>query len=427
MSGSVWSVRLLSLEPGPYAFRATRRIAILHYSGEPAVGGIEHLITQQCDVLRSFGHDVVCLLGSGRDYPGVETILLPLLDPANEQVKAAMSQWPSADLYRDHPLVQSLVDSLQRSLKGCTDCWLHNALTVSLHPFLAEALRLLIERRRDLHWVVWCEDISSGSRFVAPSHQRTSASLRAARDLVTWVTISHARANELSTVLGVLESVVRVIRPPLDVLTWLDVGDQTRSIVGAVGAFDVGPVVLVPAKALPHKGLSRAVAVGRKLAADDDSTRILITAAPSPHEPRRSESLVEALRAEIRQSQVQNNVFLLTDLLEHVPTSRTIRELIQLCDVLLLPSIEEGFGLPMLEAAALRLPVVCTDIPVFREVGGVGPRYFHPQATDEEVAFLVRDVARTGNAAARRSAVASMSTFRTELRQLLAASAYPNV
>jgi len=37
---------------------------------------------------------------------------------------------------------------------------------------------------------------------------------------------------------------------------------------------------------------------------------------------------------------------------------------------LLFPSHAEGFGLPALEAASLGVPVVCNDLPVFREVAG---------------------------------------------------------
>ena len=43
---------------------------------------------------------------------------------------------------------------------------------------------------------------------------------------------------------------------------------------------------------------------------------------------------------------------------------------------LLAPSRGEGFGLPLVEAAAHGLPVLARDLPVFHEVGGAGVDYF---------------------------------------------------
>lgn len=45
---------------------------------------------------------------------------------------------------------------------------------------------------------------------------------------------------------------------------------------------------------------------------------------------------------------------------------------------LLMPSFAEGFGMPVAEALSVGLPVLCSDIPAHREVGGLAPDYLDP-------------------------------------------------
>ncbi|HEY8124508.1 MAG TPA: glycosyltransferase family 1 protein [Methylocystis sp.] len=55
---------------------------------------------------------------------------------------------------------------------------------------------------------------------------------------------------------------------------------------------------------------------------------------------------------------------------------------------LIFPSYAEGFGLPIVEAARRGRPVICSDIPVFREVAGAGALYFRvndPKALAETI------------------------------------------
>jgi len=70
------------------------------------------------------------------------------------------------------------------------------------------------------------------------------------------------------------------------------------------------------------------------------------------------------------------------------------RELFQLYHqayAFIFPSLEEGFGLPLLEAATAGCPILCSDIAVFREIAGDSALYFDPRSK-ESFAGQVRTV-----------------------------------
>lgn len=56
----------------------------------------------------------------------------------------------------------------------------------------------------------------------------------------------------------------------------------------------------------------------------------------------------------------------------------TIGALLQGARAVLLPSFVEGFGLPLAESLASGVPVICSDIPAFREIGGDVPEFLGP-------------------------------------------------
>lgn len=64
-------------------------------------------------------------------------------------------------------------------------------------------------------------------------------------------------------------------------------------------------------------------------------------------------------------------------------------------EFLVVPSLMEGFCLPVLEAQGFGVPVVCSDISVLREVAGKGARYFDPN-DPSDIASAVREMSRDG-------------------------------
>jgi glycosyltransferase involved in cell wall biosynthesis len=78
---------------------------------------------------------------------------------------------------------------------------------------------------------------------------------------------------------------------------------------------------------------------------------------------------------------------------------------------LVLPSLDEGFGLPPLEALACGIPVVVSDLPVFREVLGAHATYVPVGDRERLPEAIEMALADDGQAAAARRAHAGTYTW----------------
>ncbi len=72
------------------------------------------------------------------------------------------------------------------------------------------------------------------------------------------------------------------------------------------------------------------------------------------------------------------------DRVRHIPyvSGPDLRALYEGATLFAFPSLYEGFGMPVLEAMAAGVPVLCADIPVLREAGGEAASYVDPLDTD---------------------------------------------
>ncbi len=69
-------------------------------------------------------------------------------------------------------------------------------------------------------------------------------------------------------------------------------------------------------------------------------------------------------------------------------SNEKLAQIYQATDLLVFPSLCEGFGRPLLEAMHCQTPVLCSDIPVHREVAGEAARFFPP----EEPEVLAKEI-----------------------------------
>ena len=85
-----------------------------------------------------------------------------------------------------------------------------------------------------------------------------------------------------------------------------------------------------------------------------------------------------------------------------------IAALMQRATALLFPTLAEGFGLPLVEAAAAGLPAICTPLPVFHEILGDYPVYLNPgdsYSWEQRMGEMMRAGERLGEAGRQGHAI----------------------
>jgi glycosyltransferase involved in cell wall biosynthesis len=386
-----------------------QRIALLHFTAPPAIGGVEALIEAQASLLTEAGCCVTVVVGSGEPSGSYRLVTIPELHPDSQAVRGA-GDGEDPD---DHPLVQQIAAALVPILAAQDQIWVHNAFTVSLNPFLTRALHVVHRTLGDKRWVAFCHDLSAASRYV--ERRARAAPPRVAS--MRYIVLSAARRQELASRLDIPDDQIEVIPPPLDVLAWLDVNQEARRIAGETRLLDRDIALLVPSKLLPHKRIGQAVEAAAELKQRGLDPLLLVTGAPSPHEPAVSHRLAAELASLPRRLGVEGHVCLLTTSTGRIPERRTVRDVMSLCDLVFLPSAEEGYGTPINEAIALRVPVLCSDIPAFREAGGDYATYTNV-GDPETVAEQMMKIARTPSVTRRHDLMRSMARFQEAILEL---------
>jgi glycosyltransferase involved in cell wall biosynthesis len=137
-----------------------------------------------------------------------------------------------------------------------------------------------------------------------------------------------------------------------------------------------GSIVLTVGTRKRHKNLLRLLrAMPAVLSAQPDTTLVL-AGNPTAHEGE--------LREEAERLELNGRVAFLPFV-----DAAELEGLYAAADCFVLPSVTEGFGLPLLEAMGRGLPVACSNISALPEVAGDAARYFDPTNVDEISTALI--------------------------------------
>jgi glycosyltransferase involved in cell wall biosynthesis len=379
-----------------------QNIAILHYSSAPVVGGVESVMQAHANLLLEMGFCTSIVVGTGTKEAqpaGAEFIEIPEMDSQNPQILHINQELEQGRIPENfNHMVEKLVDALTPIVNSNDQIIVHNIFTKHFNLPLTAALFTLLDQNKIQHCIAWCHDFT----WTSPNSQSKVHSgypwdlLRTYRPEVTYVTISQHRQQELAGLFGCPAEQVRVIYNGVEPGELLGMSDVELSLISRLDLWNSDLNLLMPIRITQAKNIELAIHVVAELKKLGVRTKLVVTGPPDPHDPSNMKYFLH-LQTLCEQLGVRQEVrFIYESGLEtgkpHIVDMSMVSNLFRVSDALFMPSHREGFGMPILEAGLVGIPVFCTDtIPAAKEIGGEDVIIFASNSGAEQIAGLIQN------------------------------------
>ena len=368
------------------------KIILLHYSAPPIVGGVESVIGHHARLMADAGHEVCIVAGRGEQTDErVGFVSIPMVDsrhPTVASIKEKLDRGIVPDEFYER--VEQLARALEETFSGA-DCLIaHNVCSLNKNLILTAALKKIAEKAKQPRLILWHHDLAwTTPRYRAELYDGYPWDLlRTAWQGVDQVTISRFRRDELAALMNIPPESVWVIPNGVDVSRFLKLETHTTRLVAQLDLMNAYPILLLPVRITPRKNIELAIKVLAALRDTKPRAALIITGPLGPHNPANVEYF-ERLKSVREKLSLEENVFFLAELVPEYLPDEVISDFYSLADVLLLPSREEGFGIPVLEAGLAGMPVFCADIPPLRDIGLNYVNYFSPDGSASDIATAI--------------------------------------
>jgi len=394
--------------------REKNLISLLHYAAPPVVGGVESVLWHHARLMAEHGLDVQIVAGRGTATDSqVAFKRLPLADSRHPQVmemKSELDQGRVPEIFSK--LTDTLVEQLGEIFAETRIVIAHNVCSLAKNLALTAALRKLLGDMPDKRWILWHHDLAwTTPRYQAELHPGYPWDLlRQDWPGAMQVVVSKLRQTELAGLMQIPEERIHVIPNGLDVAGFLKLETLTQTILQRLDLLNKAPLFLLPVRITRRKNIELALRVMSVLKADFPLVCLVVTGPMGPHNPKNVDYFNEllALRDLL---DLKEQVHFLAELSQEYLPDAVVADCYRLSDALLLPSREEGFGIPILEAGITGLPVFCADIPPLRELAGEQGVYFSPEAEPGQVAEQITQTLRQDAGFRLRSRVRTSYTW----------------
>lgn len=374
---------------------ATYRIAMLHYAGPPGVGGVESTIYHHARLLTERGHRVDVIAGQGEKFlPEVEFHCVPKIDSRHPEVEAVNRQLAEGNAGESfNRLRDELVSALRPLLKASDVVLAHNVTTLHKNLAFTAALYDLVQQGQ-IRLIAWAHDFAWQDPLYTPDlHPGYPWDLlKQPWPGTSYVAVSEHRRGMLAQLLELPPDQIAVATPGVEAVEFLGLSATVRGLAERLNLLTADPLVLLPARLTRRKNVEFALRVMAALRTRRPEAALIVTGPPGPHNPANAAYLasLQALRADLGLTGAAHFLYELGENGEPLLlTDSEVAELYRMADLLLFPSRMEGFGIPVLEAGLVRLPVFAADIPPVRESAGDLAVRFDPDGSPDAVARTI--------------------------------------
>ena len=359
------------------------KIAVVHYTSWPVIGGVESVIRQQAQLISRHGHEIAILCGEGTAFAKeISTVVFPELGSRDACVRAAQREAydgrPGQAYFR---LLEKLQIQFSQFFRKFDRVIVHNIFTMPFNLAATQALSRFAEQ--GIKTIAWTHDLAAVNQDYKIPSDRAFDLIRERHTRVKYVTISEARAAEFKKLTG--SEVDAIIPNGLDFAGTCGITPEVTELMHDDLAASI--VLFYPTRILERKNIAFALQIVRALRDLGVKVRLLISGAQDLHNRSSAEYFIglKQLAAEL---QIQDSVSWVNDLFFVDQTQ--LHSLYSVADGILFPSRQEGFGLPLLEAAAYRLPVFCSNIEPLKSIAPSGTLLFDLQDAPKNIAKKIR-------------------------------------
>jgi len=368
-------------------------IALLHYTCPPVVGGVEEVVRQQASLFHRYYHKVKIFAGAGDQFTKDYQIEInPLLSSRNKQILRAHELILENNLNKMETLSQRIHQYLCNVLDRFDLLIAHNVLTMPFNLPLTYALHRMAQDS-SIPIVSWNHD----SPYFYHDYPRYLDQapwniLKRINSKIHYVVISESRKAQFSELYGTKDRLY-VVPNGIDPIRFFRLDPNTVRLIQEQKLFESDFLMVQPSRLHPRKNIELSIRVTRALRDRNINARLLLTGAYDPHEHNTVE-YYNKLQDLARKLNVEKDIIVIAEYRyksgERITPDRIlIRDLYLIADILFLPSWQEGFGIPLLESGMIKLPVVCSNIPPFVEVGGEDVCMFNLDSPPEVIAHKI--------------------------------------